>query len=408
MGTLMRDVRRGERFFQAWRNVPVDLDDTEPGRARFLEVFAAQRDRRTKAYVLLAVAAMALCATTAAWWTRSRALTFTTAEGEGQAGAWLATGRADLPLTFSEGSRVVLAADSRGRVEDLERTGAVFVLERGAVRAHVQHRSRTSWRFRAGPFDVQVTGTALAVEWDPQRERFAVRVDEGAVVVHGPSIGTDQVVRAGERCEVDLPSRSMRVAPADARLAPDPAAAPSVQPTPEDDAETPATSTSPAARLAQGSAQPPAPAWTTLEEKGDYQASYAAARRTGLSSVLRASSAEELLRLAQVCQLTGHTDCQREALLSCRRRFPGTEQASLSAYELGRASAPAEAGAWFETFLSEQPSDPLAREALGRLLEARASAGDAASARQAALKYLARYPDGPHALLAHRIVSGAR
>jgi hypothetical protein len=402
----MSEGRRGERLFEAWRNVQVESDHTEAGRARFLEAIAARRTRRTSAYVVLAAAAaILLCVTGLAWWSRSRTLTFTTAEGEGQSGAWLATGPAtDLPITFSEGSHVVLAADSRGRVEDLERTGAVFVLERGAVRAQVQHRSSTSWRFRAGPFDVQVTGTKLAVEWDPQRERFAVRVDEGSVVVHGPSIGTDQVVRTGERCDVDLPSRSVRVSPVDARPAP----TASVQPTAEDDAAAPVAPGNSTSMRPQGIAPVPTSAWTTFEEKGDYQGSYASARRGGFVSVLRTSSADELMRLAQVCQVTGHSDDQREALLACRRRFPGSQQAALSAYELGRMSPPAEAGGWFEAYLSEQPSGPLAREALGRLLEVRASAGDAAGARETAMKYLARYPDGPEAALAYRIVSGAR
>jgi len=405
----MNDPSRGKRLFEAWRRVPVELKDAEPGRARFLAALATRRTSKTKAYfVIAAAAAILLCVTGFTWWGRTRTLTFRTAEGEGQAGAWLATGPGtDLPITFSEGSHVVLSADSRGRVEELERTGAIFVLERGAVRAHVRHRSSTSWRFRAGPFDVQVTGTTLAVEWDPQRERLAVRVNEGSVVVHGPSIGTDQVVRAGERCDVDLPSRSVRVSSAESSLSRETAPTPSAPPTPEGDGAAPIAPTS-SASTPQGIAPVPTPAWTTLEEKGDYDGAYVAARQTGLSALLRTSSADELLRFGQVCQLTGHAGGQREALLACRRRFPGTPQSALSAYELGRISPPAEASTWFEAYLGEQPSGPLAREALGRLLEARAGTGDVEGARRAAAKYLARYPDGPEAALAQRIVSGAR
>jgi TolA-binding protein len=196
----------------------------------------------------------------------------------------------------------------------------------------------------------------------------------------------------------------VRVSPADALSAP----TRSVQPTTEDDAAAPAATGSSASGPPQGIAPVPTPAWTAFEEKGDYPDSYATARRAGFSSVLRTSSADELLRIAQVCQLTGHADDQRDALLACRRRFPRTQQAALSAYELGRLSPPTEAGAWFEAYLSEQPSGSLAREALGRLLEARASAGDTARAREAAASYLTRYPDGPEAALARRIVSGAR
>ena len=154
----------------------------------------------------------------------------------------------------------------------------------------------------------------------------------------------------------------------------------------------------------------PAPAslsWIKLEEKGDYDGAYAAALGVGLASVLRASSSDELLRLAQVARLSGHRDTERQALVTCRRRFPGTETSAIAAYELGRSSSPSEASSWFDTYLGEQPSGPLAREAWGRLVEARASAGDERGARDAAARYLARYPDGPHAPLARRVLAGA-
>jgi hypothetical protein len=112
------------------------------------------------------------------------------------------------------------------------------------------------------------------------------------------------------------------------------------------------------------------------------------------------------LRLAQVAQLSGHRGTERESLLACRRRFPGTEQGAVAAYELGRASTPAEAATWFDAYLREQPGGPLAREALGRLLEARAGAGDDVGARDAASRYLAKFPDGPQAPLARRVLSG--
>jgi hypothetical protein len=166
----------------------------------------------------------------------------------------------------------------------------------------------------------------------------------------------------------------------------------------------PATSASPSATARTASAPT---SWLKLEEKGDYDAAYAAALSVGLASVLRASSADELLRLAQVARLSGHRDTEREALVTCRRRFAGSERAAVAAYELGRSSSPSEASSWFDTYLGEKPSGELAREAWGRLVEARASAGDDRGARDAAARYLARYPDGPHASLARRVLSGA-
>jgi hypothetical protein len=59
-----------------------------------------------------------------------------------------------------------------------------------------------------------------------------------------------------------------------------------------------------------------------------------------------------------------------------------------------------EAARWFEVYLRERPRGDLAREAAGRLIEARLGARDRPAARAAARAYLARYPDGPHAALA--------
>jgi transmembrane sensor len=86
--------------------------------------------------------------------------------------------------------------------------------------------------------------------------------------------------------------------------------------------------------------------------------------------------------------------------LSARRRFAGSPSAALAAFALGVMSAPAiEAGAWFETYLSEAPQGPLAAQALGRLLEGQHTAHDPRAAATAK-RYLQAWPDGPHAALA--------
>jgi transmembrane sensor len=399
----MTGKRLGERLFRTWSASAPPFFDEEGGRARFLETFAADRARPARRVFVVAAAAAMACGVALAWWRMRSTLSFTTATGDGQAGAWLATGVANaLPLTFSEGTELVMQPGSRGRVEGLGRTGASFLLERGEVRARVVHRSDTSWLFLAGPFEVRVTGTALGVDWDPARERFAVHVDEGSVTVRGPSVGALQVVMAGEQCVVDLPSRTTRISP-------------SVRDKSPLDPDVPVDAGSDAAAAMPATAASPSPpmrlsapvSWIKLEEKGDYDAAYVAALSAGLASVLRASSADELLRLAQVARLSGHRDTDREALVTCRRRFPGSERAAVAAYELGRSSSPSEASSWFDTYLGEQPNGPLAREASGRLVEARASAGDDRGARDAAARYIARYPDGPHAGLARRVLSGA-
>jgi outer membrane protein assembly factor BamD (BamD/ComL family) len=74
----------------------------------------------------------------------------------------------------------------------------------------------------------------------------------------------------------------------------------------------------------------------------------------------------------------------------------------MSAFLLGRSASGVQAAEWFSTYLKEQPGGALAREALGRLIEAYQAAGDRVSARAAAERYLKSYPDGPHATLARQ------
>jgi hypothetical protein len=388
------DEARKEQLFRAWHATTAPFDDGA-GLARFLQSSAKPRANvRVLPSALVAAAAVLVCALA---WVLNRPtppLSFSTLAGEGRARAWLATDATrELPLSFSEGTLLVILPDSRGRVEQLGPTGASFLIERGAVHARVVHRSDSDWRFLAGPFEVEVTGTSLDVNWDPSRERFAVHVAEGSVVVRGPNLGAARVVRAGERCEVDLPSHTVELKPRSSMLGVAPDAS---------RAAAPALSESPPL------VAPPVASWRAIEARGDHDGAYAAARAVGLVALYRSASADDLLELAQIGQLSGHPASQRDALLACRRRFPGTEQAAVAAYELGRASSSAEAAGWFETYLGERPSAPLTREALGRLVEARIDEGNEAAARKAATHYLARYPDGPHATLARRVLGGAR
>ncbi len=405
----MIDADKAEQVFRAWRDVTPPPFDEDSGRARFLEsaagVLARSRARPRRRTLVRAVVALAAVLACAAIWMIGRpsaSLRFSTESGQGQLRAWLATDSTrEMPLSFSEGTLLVIQPDSRGRVEQLSPNGASFLIERGAVRARVVHRSGTDWRFLAGPFEVEVTGTSLDVGWDPSSERLSVHVEEGAVVVRGPSLGPSQIVREGQRCVVDLPSRSVHTT-----AAPPPVSSPmTAAPVPEP----PAPIVAPAMPAAPAPlAHPHVAPWTEFEARGDYDAAYAAATNAGLASLLRAASADDLLRLAQVGQLSGHPMTERNALLTCRRRFSGTEQAAVAAYKLGRSSSSSEAARWFETYLRERPAAPLSREALGRLIEARVEEGNEAAARSAATQYLAKYPDGPHAALARRVLGRAR
>ncbi|HEY8078096.1 MAG TPA: tetratricopeptide repeat protein, partial [Labilithrix sp.] len=122
--------------------------------------------------------------------------------------------------------------------------------------------------------------------------------------------------------------------------------------------------------------------------------------------------AADLLSLADASRYARNFARAEQALRATRRRFPGTDAAAAAAFGLGRIAFDARrdfaaAGDAFDVYLHERPNGPLAREALGRALEARTNAGDTARAQALAARYLADFPDGPHAQLARR-VGGAR
>jgi hypothetical protein len=348
-------------------------------------------------------AAAAVAATMAiirlGWWSTP---TFTVAGQHGEVGEWLATSATEqLPLDFSEGTHVDIAAGSRARVEEVSRHGARVVVERGALSAHVTHRPEAAWHFAAGPFDVLVVGTSLSVNWDPTSGMFELGVQRGSVMVKGPLIKAAQEVRAGERCRVDLAQQSMNLEEV-AKAGP-PAPDLNLMPQPEAPAESAASAATNRAAVPSSGA-----AWLALAHDGKYRDAIAAAERTGLGRIYQSASSDDLLELARSARLAGREDVEHDALMACRQHYKGQPSAAKAAYLLGRAAGPKDAVQWFETYLREQPSGMLAREAAGRLIESHQRAGNIAGARQAAARYLASYPDGPQAATARALLAGSR
>jgi hypothetical protein len=120
------------------------------------------------------------------------------------------------------------------------------------------------------------------------------------------------------------------------------------------------------------------------------------------------ASAERLARLADEARYAREFTDEAFALRLLRRRFAGTPPGALAAFALGRLEFDVHgnhrrAAEWFGTYLKEQPSGPLAREARGRLMEATLKAGELQRARALAQDYLEAYPGGPHAELARSL-----
>lgn len=210
---------------------------------------------------------------------------------------------------------------------------------------------------------------------------------------------------------------------ADLRPAPDevPAEEPSTVPTPSARAPEPPhpppvsprvpTREAPAPRSAAASREPDthADTWTDLAARGRYAPAFESAQRRGLMTLCDEAPAGELLTLSEVARWSGHASDARRPLLSARARFAGSAEAAAATFALGRIAFDnlrdyGEAAQWFAALLQEQPNGVLAREASGRLLEAYERLGNQSRAAALAERYLARYPAGPHAGLASRIL----
>ena len=73
--------------------------------------------------------------------------------------------RGALSLRFSEGTEIDLGPGSKGKVAEVNPEGARVVLGTGVLHARVVHRTRTRWTVAAGPYSIEVTGTAFDVGW---------------------------------------------------------------------------------------------------------------------------------------------------------------------------------------------------------------------------------------------------
>jgi TolA-binding protein len=345
------------------------------------------------------------------WPSREPALTFAVGEPTqaGEEGAWLVAPPAqELPVGFSDGSRLRLAGGARARVFDLGAHGARVGIERGSLRAEVVPRAGNAWSVVGGPFEIRVTGTSFDAGWDPEREELRVTMHEGHVVVRAACLDHERALAAGDAVTLACPSARHAASALEPAGAPSPSTlgAPPAAPRPRAEApalEPPALGSTAPAPASSG-------AWRDRSRAGDYQGALAAAEGEGWSTLCNTVSAADLLELGTLARLAGARARAVEAYTTLRSRFAGGDAAATAAFHLGQlafdgAHAYAEAHAWFAAYLAERPSGALAGEALGRSMEAEQRLGDLDAARETARRYLARYPTGAHAGLAGSLVA---
>jgi transmembrane sensor len=317
-------------------------------------------------------------------------VTFDVARTRGVVGSWVRAPEAEqVPLRFSDGATLLLAQRAHGQVTAVNPDGARVMIAKGHATVSVPSAPGIRYRFDVGPFALTMNGTRFDTSWDPASEVFELDLHDGSVQVSGPTIEGERVVVAGQHVRIALAVSSKIV---DEVVDSEPqgnvdAAAPSVvRPTP-----------SPA---------PSAPSWRRLSEEGKYAEALAAAG-PAFDALLTTSPSADVLALADTARLGGDRARAKRAYTTVRSRFSGSADAGLAAFWLGRGAVEdgddSSAAQWFETYLRERPNDRLAREALGRLLEARDRQGDAVAAKALAVRYLEKYPDGPHAKLARKL-----
>jgi TolA-binding protein len=338
-------------------------------------------------------------------------------------GRWLQVTDQPLKLSFADRSELRLERRSIARFVPGARSEARLTLESGDVYARIEPAASTgrSWSFNAGPYRISVIGTELSIGWSAEKNLLSVHVLHGRVQVRGgPLEPSGLLLGSGDRLAVrqghievhrgaDSIKELTEAPPAPPAHRSDSPPKASSEPVPKRD-PTRSEATASASAEPAASAVASAPSWRELARKGDYRQALTRAEGEGFESLIERLDATDLALLADAARLGGKPARARQALLSLRRRFPKVGAAQVGAFRLGRLALSernyAEAATWFDTYLKAAPSGPLAAEAAGRLIEARARAGNRSGAEAAARDYLRRFPGGPYDSVARALLRG--
>jgi ferric-dicitrate binding protein FerR (iron transport regulator) len=373
------------------------------GRERLL-LALAKRGRRPWARHLLALAAtLALAAAVIVVLARKPRLQYDVAGPVVADGPWLDVppSGGTLSVRFSDGSELDLGPGSRGRVAEVTGDGARVVLGGGNLEARVVHRPRARWTVAAGPYSIEVTGTAFEVGWSTASDELELRMHDGSVVVRGPSLPDGLRVAAGQRLLARAATGEARLSLILEPQARQEASAPLPASRARDDAkvETPTEA---------HSSPRPLPTWSEMLADGNFRGVTDAAEARGIDATLAHGSLADVVALADAARYLHEVELARRGLLAERSRFAGSDAARGAAFVLGRMADDAgsrdDAVRWYDTYLAESPRGSFAAEALGRKLVAFVESGDSVETRGVAKEYLARFPHGAHAAYAHEHV----
>ena len=320
-------------------------------------------------------------------------------------GTYISPVHKEATVRFSEGTELTVERGSRLRIAEVGAKTVKAVLEVGASRVRVGGRSPVGFKIEAGPFSVSPSAVAsLMVEWIAD-ELLRVSIFEGATSVYGtPSPLT---LHAGQQVSANARDGTVEVGPL-----PGPAALTSALPEVLDEPPPlPAEGPPPLLAPALPSARAARPtSWSDAVAAGKYAVVLREAERRGMNAVLAEASFADLVALADAARLSGRIDVGKRALSAERTRFARSSAAKDAAFFLGRIAddqehAWASALTWYETYLAEAPHGHFAAEAFGRKMVAISRHSGRTAAREIAVEYLKRFPDGPHAAVAHDLLN---
>jgi hypothetical protein len=338
----------------------------------------------------------------ALWLSQDDAITFQVAGGTVAKDGRI-VGAEATRIRFSDGSEATLARGAEARVEKLTERGAAVVLKRGKMRVHIAKRPQAAWTVAAGPYDVQVTGTAFDVSWSTQEQAFDLRMESGAVVVTGPLALSGIGLKAGQHLFGGVAEGRLTVEGNEAPSASPAPAVATLEPATPHKAALPDPAPVPSPPVVRGSSEPHA--WTKQVAQGHFSAVLEDAEQRGLDRILSGGSLEELAALADAARYAGRSSVAKRVLLAERQRFPSSGPARDAAFFLGRIAEDSGGGAveWYERYVQESPRGPYASQAFGRKMMLLYKQRGAGAAKPVAAEYLSRFPNGPYAAAARKL-----
>jgi hypothetical protein len=371
-------------------------DDASFARVGF-KVTRIHARRRAISMVAAAVAVLGVGFGSLFFATRTHDITYQVVNGAMVDGDHVVAG-SDTQIRFSDGSEVRLDPGADTHIAALDENGGRVSIDEGTARVAIAKRPGAKWTVAAGPYTVNVTGTAFSVHWSKREQSFEIAMVTGSVIVSGPLVGSGMALHAGQRVRTGLNNGKLELDTADTARGKVSAAAP----TPLDlDAIAPvAEDTPPGPAGAVGALD-----WSRRAAQGEFAAVIEAAERRGLENTLATASLSDLAALADSARYARRAALAKRVLMAERKRFPASGAARDAAFFLGRLAEDDGSGAlnWYDRYLADSPRGTYAPQALGRKMMLVYQQRGAVGTRALADDYLARFPNGPYAAAARKI-----